>query len=537
MILRKPYAFLIKHFRLLHAIITVCMVYLTYRTYKIYSYLSDYIRSGSLKVEKVDIDLIFNKTMFILPIVILLVLLILLIVMIRKHKPKTFYFANIIVYSVTLAIYLYIQTNLNEMQFVIVSSQLVKLLKDFSEMVIIAQLITSALCLIRAIGLDLNKFDFNKDLLELDIDDVDNEEFEVSVEVESSDVTRVFKRRMRFLRYFYVENRTKIRLLLVLVVVLTGITIGLNFVKRTDVLKQHKPFTVGRMTASVTNAYLIKNDYLGNSIFEKDTRRLIVITLKARSTKKNDTINTAKTVLVIGKNTYYPTTEYNKEISDLGTVYANQKLTNEYKSYTLVYEVPKSEVERTIRFKFLSSIDTSKKKAQASYVSINLHLNNIDKITNVEDREIGKIVKLNNEVLKKTVLRIDNMKIDDTFVNKYLFCLEEEECINSVEYIVPTLNSTQDKKVLQIDAKFVLDEEIENPLATNLGTLISNFAKISYVLDGKAYTVNSLENLKYSKSPKDNIAYFEVPKEIYNAEDIVFRIKIRNQEYRYKIEL
>ena len=89
MILRKPYAFLIKHFRLLHAIITICMVYLTYRTYKIYSYLSDYIRSGSLKVEKVDIDLIFNKTMFILPIVILLVLLILLIVMIRKHKPKS----------------------------------------------------------------------------------------------------------------------------------------------------------------------------------------------------------------------------------------------------------------------------------------------------------------------------------------------------------------------------------------------------------------------------------------------------------------
>lgn len=537
MILRKPYAFLIKHFRLLHAIITACMVYLTYRTYRIYSYLSSYIRNGTLKVEKTDINLVFNKFMFILPIVILVVLLILLVVMVRKHKPKTFYLANIIVYSLTLVVYLYIQTNLNEMQFVIVASQLVKLLKDFSEMLIIAQLITSVMCLIRALGLDLNKFDFNKDLLELDIEDVDNEEFEVSVDVESTDVTRVFKRRLRFLRYFYIENRTKIRLTLVLLVVLTLITIALNIIKRNDILKQYKPFTVGNMTALVTNAYLIKNDYLGNSLFEKDTKRLIAITLKIKSTKENDILNTAKTVLVIGKNTYYPTSNYNKKISDIGIIYGNQKLTNEYKNYVLVYEVPKSEIERTIKFKYLSSINTSKKKTTTSYVSINLYLNDIDKITNIEDKEINDIIKLNNEILKNSVLKINSIKTDDSFINKYQFCLEENECYNSVEYIVPTLNSTKDKKVLQIDANLVLDDDIDNPLVTNLGTLISNFSKLSYVLNGNAYTINSLENLKYNKTPKENIAYFEVPKEIENAEDIVFRIKIRNQEYRYKIEL
>ena len=82
-----------------------------------------------------------------------------------------------------------------------------------------------------------------------------------------------------------------------------------------------------------------------------------------------------------------------------------------------------------------------------------------------------------------------------------------------------------------------MDDEISSSLATNLESVISSFGKITYVIGTKTKTYNSLEVLTYSKSKKDNIAYFEIPKEVLNARDIVLRIKIRNEEYRYNIEL
>ena len=47
MILKKPYAFLIKHFRLIHLIMVTLATYIIIKTYNIYSFLGDYISSGS----------------------------------------------------------------------------------------------------------------------------------------------------------------------------------------------------------------------------------------------------------------------------------------------------------------------------------------------------------------------------------------------------------------------------------------------------------------------------------------------------------
>lgn len=537
MILRKPYAFLIKHFRLLHGIITACMVYLIMRSYKLFSFLGTYIKSGTLRLDKKDFSSLFNKPMFILPILIIVILLILLVVMIRKHKPKPFYFFNILVYALTFVLYFYIQSTMSEMQFVIVSSQVVKLLRDLSEMLVIAQLVTIGMCLIRALGLDLKKFDFNKDLVELDIDDVDNEEFEVSVNFDSTNITRLLKKKFRYFRYFYLENEKKFKFAFVLLLVIICTTIVLNIIKRNSISKQYTPFSVGQMTMQINDVYLVKNDYLGNSIYSKDTNRLVVVTLKVKSTKRNDVLNTARTALVVGRKTYYPTTEYNKQVSDLGVLYANQKLISDYRNYMLVYEIPTSEVSRTMRFKYLSSLEQEKKKLNENYTSVTLKYIDIDKITSVTDRQLGETIKLNPTILKNSVFELDTTEIAEYFDNNYRFCLGKGECYDSVEHIYPTLNSTQDKIVLKINAKLVMDDEISSSLATNLESVISSFGKITYVIGTKTKTYNSLEVLAYSKSKKDNIAYFEIPKEVLNARDIVLRIKIRNEEYRYNIEL
>ena len=46
MIIKKPYAFLIKHFRLIHLIISSLLIFLVYKTHSVYKFFNDYVHNG-----------------------------------------------------------------------------------------------------------------------------------------------------------------------------------------------------------------------------------------------------------------------------------------------------------------------------------------------------------------------------------------------------------------------------------------------------------------------------------------------------------
>ena len=50
MILRKPYAFLIKYFRLIHLFISLLIVYLIYKTNNMYNFFKDYITDDIVEI-------------------------------------------------------------------------------------------------------------------------------------------------------------------------------------------------------------------------------------------------------------------------------------------------------------------------------------------------------------------------------------------------------------------------------------------------------------------------------------------------------
>ena len=46
MILRKPYAFLIKHFRLIHLVLSILFLYLLFQTGNINGFFNDFVNAG-----------------------------------------------------------------------------------------------------------------------------------------------------------------------------------------------------------------------------------------------------------------------------------------------------------------------------------------------------------------------------------------------------------------------------------------------------------------------------------------------------------
>ena len=97
MILRKPFAFFIKHFRFIHLILDICAVYLITKTNAILSFYLEYMDIMSISPgTSVSTDL-FNSMLWISTIVIILGSILIAFLMKFKKKPIRFYKINIIV--------------------------------------------------------------------------------------------------------------------------------------------------------------------------------------------------------------------------------------------------------------------------------------------------------------------------------------------------------------------------------------------------------------------------------------------------------
>src|SRR5699024_6072778 len=107
----------------------------------------------------------------------------------------------------------------------LVSARIARAMSDVINIAFIAQIIASLMTFVRATGFDIKKFNFVKDLQELDIAVEDNEEFEVDVEVDTDRLKRDLKRRWRHMKYVYVENKLLINIIAAVAVVGLGVFI------------------------------------------------------------------------------------------------------------------------------------------------------------------------------------------------------------------------------------------------------------------------------------------------------------------------
>ena len=116
MILRKPYAFLIRHFKMMHIILAGCLFYLIYKTSSMISYINVYINETITVVGEDIVSSLFNSWIITLPILIILFAAILLTVMSIKDKPRLFYAFVIIAEIVIFLIYLYSYSTFSKME-------------------------------------------------------------------------------------------------------------------------------------------------------------------------------------------------------------------------------------------------------------------------------------------------------------------------------------------------------------------------------------------------------------------------------------
>lgn len=515
MILRKPYAFFIKMFKPIHFILAILVTYLIYLNNKILNFFNTYIYSSSnMTVENVRSSLISNF-LFIIPIVVILFSIIILIVMFRKKKPVTFYVIAIFVFTVVIIINSYTSNFLGVIEQEIVPITSVKLTHDFALINIGIESIFFVLLAVRGVGLNFKKFDFSSDLSKMDISESDQEEFELDFNIDLTESKRKRKRKIRYLKYAYIEHKFLINCILIisiciLALVVYGTTTIYNKKNNEGIM-----YSAGSFNFGVNQTFILNEDYKGNKLTDD---YLVVVSVNLQSYSSKPFLNDFN--LKIGEAKFKSITKYSNSLLDLGISYNDNVILSDSQNYLFVYEIPEKYTTSEMLFSYNN---------QGQSIDIRL-----EPRTPLYDKDYT-LVNIGNDVsFEETIgdikFNISNYEIRNRFENNYKYCITSYDCIDSKEYLSPSIDSNFDKIVLKLNAQYSNNSKLD---LKTFYDFFFRFGSINYSINGNTYQQSGdFEEIRSNKINDENI-YIGINSEISRADKIILVFKIRNSKYEY----
>ena len=492
MILRKPYAFLIKYFMLIHIVLTALMVYVCINFRSVASFIADYINNTAALSSATSY---FTLISFLAILLVIGISLTIFFLMRYKKKPKLLYLLNISLYFILLVLAVVLSSVFAGLEDQPLQSQTVRLYRDIVGIINIVQYVFILLMIIRTLGFDVKKFDFASDIREMEVTSDDNEEIEITLGVDSDKIVRGVRRYFRELGYYYKENKMIILSLLAIFVVAVAIYFILSVNIFNKVYKENDTVVNSDYAMKVTDSYLSNLDISGNNVSLKNST-YVIVKLKLQATSdENKKMQTEYLMLKVGNKRYDPIKKYYKYYSDIGTGYSTQKLTyGKSMEYILMFSIDKDDINKKM---LLTNVITDN--------SIRI------KPTSLDNASLVSEAKLN-----------EKLEYKDTVIGSGSITINNYETSNRIENIIAGYNKT----VLKLG----VDTNIDN--YTNYD-FINTFVTIKMEKDGKS-TVLDFEN-RTSKIDNNNI-YVEVSKEINNADHIYLEIRIRDKLYKYNIK-
>lgn len=529
MLLRKPFGFLIKYFKIIHLALTAMIAYLLLKTNSIFRFIGEYNNSNVSTVGTEITETLFTPIMWVVIIAILILTLVILGLMSFKKKPIRFYIYNILVYAFVTFVFVFAYTNIKTLETSLLDVRTLKLIQDFSLTALILQSLSLITVSIRATGFNIKKFDFDQDLEDLKIDAADNEEFEVDVELDTDQLKRNIRKKIRHAKYVYVENQFIIHIIILLLIALGFFIAYLNTGVYHKVYNQNEAFTTTEYMLNITDSYITKTDYHNNTV--TDDKKLVVIRYQVRSIYEinKKLFKPERFALKVNDNHFYDTTTYRESLYDLGNLYRNEYMTTSFQNYILVYEIPE---DMNIKNMILEYTDINNKT-----IEIAIEPTDDTKKETVATYPLSQNFSLEKSILNNSSLSIDSVEIGEVFTNNYTYCINDQNCYTGIEYIRPSVSDNYAKTLLKIKGTFALDENLTIARVTDLYTVLRDFGTIQYEIAGESKSLSySFKQVKPSKQTEVDTYYIEVPKEVEYAEHIQLSFTFRELVYEIVVK-
>lgn len=516
MIIRKPYAFLIKNFKKLHIFLLLLSLFVAYKLINVSSFINEFMNFGIYDAFNEPIS---KHISFLLSLSILLLIvgsISILLLLRHKKKPWKIYLVPFFEYLALFFVLGMVKSFFANYTNDIETTDL-RLSRDLLFIFIFLQLPAIFIYGMRVFGLDISKFNFNMDQEFLELSEADREEVEISINVDKHSFKRLFKKFIRNINYFYLEHKGICRIVLVFI----GLFIVYNSYK--FIFVNNRSYTEGDLYSAngysikINKSYFTNKDYNGNVISNKSNFVILSLTIKNNSVPRK--LNLDNFHIKNGVKDYTTTRKmYAKEFEDLGNASDSSKelKRDEVFEVIIIYKVDKN-LKKENFVLFYQEFDDSHKLRK-----IKLNLEDL--------REI----KEEKELVLGDDLEVDVYKKKDTISFNYL------EFLDTASYVSRRCSGSNCERITE---EFSVDENFKILLlefgsleyeAKNMIDFLTKYGKIVYKdSEGKVRTLkyeNPIKKNYYGKS-----IFIKVPKEVEGSEEVKLLFTIRNKKHSYRL--
>ncbi|MBQ6497383.1 MAG: hypothetical protein IJI58_01555 [Bacilli bacterium] len=514
MIIRKPYAFLIKNFRKVHAVLLLISLYVLFKLLDVSSFISDFMSFGIYDYSNNPIGKHVTIFLHVAIFVLLVGSFFLVLLLKRKEKPWKIYLVPIIEYVALFLVLGMITSFFNHFNNGIATTD-VRLSRDLLVILILGNFATIGIFGMRLLGMDINKFNFASDEEFLELAEEDREEVELRVKIDKNIFIRLYNRTVRNLNYFYLEHKRLCNSFFGIIgLVLLAVIAKTIFVTNKS-YNEGDFYSANGYTIKINKSYFTDKDYKGE-IISKDSN-FVVVDLTITNNAESRIIKLDNFHLKTGVSDFTTTRKtYEKEFQDLGTTYNEKKelKREETAQIIIVFKVAKELNKDNFALFYQEGTGTLRK--------IKL---NITDISEIKDKGIVKIGEnLTLKLKRKETISLDSYAFTDKVTYPIRKCNTEKCVIEKVSY-----NATKGNKVLKVD--FASD----NFEGKDMVDFCADYGKINYIDN------NKMEHSVEFKYPFQNQAigktlYTLVPDEVVKSETLEFVYVIRNEKYTYKLK-
>ena len=532
MVFKKPYAFLIKHFRFIHIVLSILLGALLYKTYDVYTFYNDYFNQSGFTIIDDISNILITPIMYIYIILIIGITFTIYLLMNFKKKNTKYYFVSIIYYFLMIFVFIFVKYQLKQLELDIFNIRMIKITRDILLVSNIFQIPFLLVSIVRAIGFNIKKFNFEKDIKELEISELDSEEIEVGINLDNNDIKTIINRRKRLFKYFFKENKYMVLLVISLVMISSGIIFYINSEVKNKIYKVNEELNTNSIKLKVLNSYNLTTNTSNNDIGNNVYNYIVVKILITNKIKSNFKISVNNFRLKTGEYSSYNVDidNYNNFL-EFGIPYNDSLKSLESKEYMLVFKVKKEESRNTNYLEYLTSVKTKNNEVKYNYAKFKLEYEDISKDEKMIETGLNNKISFSKSLLKNSSIIISDVEFNNSFTAKSKSCINNK-CYDSDILIIPSLTSSYKKTVMKVSYELDLDNNINTNLRDKF---ISKFGNLRYIINNKEYN-HDINLVDITPIGISDTSYLEVKDEVSKATKIYLDFRIRNKIYTYIIK-
>ena len=338
MVIRKPYAFLIKNFRLIHGLLFIMLLFLFIKTFVIFGFFSDYVANETYTITANFTNSYVSPLMYIVAVLAIIISFIIYYILQVKDKGNIFYLLIVVYYIILFVFFIYYHSVFIGLEEKGLARDIVRNLRDISLIALLPQIVAIFIIFARTLGFNLKQFDFKRDLEELQIDSTDNEEVEVTLGNDSYKIARFFRKTLRLTKYFIIENKMFVIgsisaiIFIISIVIYSSIDVyGVKYAESQEI-------NSNMITYNIKDSYITNTDI--NNLVITDGKYYVLADIVINNKSPRDyTFDKYVFSLMINGKAVNPTFSYSEKFFDIGVNYEPTEIkSGEDREYIVVFE-------------------------------------------------------------------------------------------------------------------------------------------------------------------------------------------------------